>query len=79
MSSSNETQFELPDEKTTNLGDSTFDKNDGGSVGYNEEQYYLTGTKLVLLTGGLCLALFLFGLDTAIVSTVSNFSQHFTH
>ena len=72
MSSHNGTEFELPDEKTPNPGDSTFDKNDDLPVDYNEGQYYMSGPKLGLLIAGLCLALFLLGLDTAIVSTVSN-------
>ena len=42
-----------------------------GFTGYNEEQYYMSGPRLGLLIAGLCLALFLLGLDTAIVSTVS--------
>jgi hypothetical protein len=72
MSSSNGTELELPDEKAPNPGGFTFDKNDDGPVSYNEEQYYMSGPKLSLLIASLCLALFLLGLDTAIVSTVSN-------
>ena len=34
------------------------------------EQYFMSGSKLAILMTGLCLALFLIGLDTAIVSTV---------
>jgi hypothetical protein len=37
---------------------------------YDETQYYMSGSKLAILISGLCLALFLLGLDTAIVSTV---------
>jgi hypothetical protein len=74
MSSSNITERELSSEKAPDPGDSAFDKNDGSPVSYNEEQYYMSGPKLGLLISGLCLALFLLGLDTAIVSTVSNSS-----
>jgi hypothetical protein len=39
---------------------------------YDETKYYMSGSKLAILISGLCLALFLLGLDTAIVSTVGN-------
>jgi hypothetical protein len=38
----------------------------------SEEQCHMAGANLGLLFAGLCLALFLCGLDTAVVSTVSN-------
>jgi hypothetical protein len=39
------------------------------------EEYFVTGSKLAVLITGLCLALFLIGLDTAIVSTVCNLER----
>ena len=71
MSTSNGTELESPDEKLY-PADPTFDKNDGGTVGEAEGKHYMSGAKLNVLIAGLCLALFLLGLDTAIVSTVSN-------
>jgi hypothetical protein len=41
------------------------------SSNYDETQYYMSGPKLFVLIASLCLALFLLGLDTAIISTVS--------
>jgi hypothetical protein len=73
MSTSNSTELELPDEKAYHA-DSAFSKNDGGTVDVAVENYYMSGPKLGVLIAGLCLALFLLGLDTAIVSTVSNSS-----
>jgi hypothetical protein len=63
----------LPDEKAY-PADSTLDKNDGGAVDVADQKYYMSGSKLGVLIAGLCLALFLLGLDTAIVSTVSSSS-----
>ena len=40
------------------------------NIAKEAENYYLTGSKLAILMTGMCLALFLIGLDTAIVSTV---------
>ena len=40
------------------------------SSAFDETQYYMSGSKLGILIGSLCLALFLLGLDTAIISTV---------
>lgn len=71
MSAHNGTELESPNEKKPNPGDSTLNQNDDGLVGSNGETYYMSGPKLGLLIAGLCLALFLLGLDTAIVSTVS--------
>jgi hypothetical protein len=71
MSSSNRTELELADEKTSDPRDSTFEKDDGGPVNSIEDHYYMSGPKLGILIAGLCLALFLLGLDTAILSTVS--------
>jgi hypothetical protein len=73
MPSSNGTELQLPEEKAYSA-DSTFDKNDGGIVGADDRKHYMSGSKLGVLIAGLCLALFLLGLDTAIVSTVSNSS-----
>jgi hypothetical protein len=70
---------ELPDEKASDLGDSALNLEDDSPVDYNEEQYYMSGPKLGILIGGLCLALFLLGLDTSIVSTVTNSSGHSTN
>jgi hypothetical protein len=78
MASSSGTEAEFPDEKAPNAGDSSLGKHDGDSDGYNEEQYYMSGLKLGFLMTGLCLALFLLGLDTAIVSTVSILGWHLT-
>jgi hypothetical protein len=70
MSSSDVTEREISDEKVSHPGDHAFDKYDDSPITYNEEQYYMSGSKLGLLIAGMCLALFLLGLDTAIVSTV---------
>ncbi len=77
MSSPNGTELKLADEKASSLRDPTFDDNlnDGGPVNDNEERYYMSGPKLGVLIASLCLALFLLGLDTAIVSTVSKPSR----
>jgi hypothetical protein len=79
MSLPNVIEGELLDGKAPGPGDSTSEKNDGSPVSYNEEQYYMSGPKLGLLIGSLCLALFLLGLDTAIVSTVSNSGRRSTN
>ena len=70
MSSLSGTELELPDEKGPLPEDPVADANDRDAAGSNDEQYHMSGPKLGLLIGGLCLALFLLGLDTAIVSTV---------
>ncbi|CAI7657988.1 unnamed protein product [Penicillium pancosmium] len=69
MSRSKETDDESFDEK--GLGPSQQGPNgDGGVVDSKiHGQYYMSGPKLAMLIGGLCLSLFLLGLDTAIVST----------
>ncbi|KAH8803437.1 major facilitator superfamily domain-containing protein [Xylogone sp. PMI_703] len=65
MSSTSGTDFDTPDEKKLDTSDSTPNKDGDGNHG----QYYMSGPKLNVLIAGLCLALFLLGLDTAIVST----------
>ncbi|KAL7908505.1 major facilitator superfamily domain-containing protein [Trichoderma velutinum] len=45
------------------------DSDDPQPSSSDEEQYFMTGPKLAFVIGGLCIALFLLGLDTAIVST----------
>jgi hypothetical protein len=67
-----DTELQMPDEKTPGHVNSVADSNGRSLSSYNEKQYYMSGPKLGILIAGLCLALFLLGLDTAIVSTVSN-------
>jgi hypothetical protein len=43
---------------------------DGQPSSQSEDQYFMKGSKLAFVIAGLCVALFLLGLDTAIVSTV---------
>jgi hypothetical protein len=74
MTSTSALDAELPSEKTAAL-DSSSEDNDGQPPSSDGEQYFMSGSKLALIIGGLCIALFLLGLDTAIVSTVSN-SHH---
>jgi hypothetical protein len=69
--SSSRLEAEVPEDKVPSRGGSTLNENDGDPPSYNEEQYYMSGPKLFILIAGLCVSLFLLGLDTAIVSTVS--------
>jgi hypothetical protein len=77
MSSLKETEHEVVNEKASDLGDDVLDQKlskDDPAID-TEIRYYMSGPKLVVLTAGLCLALFLLGLDTAIVSTVSSLEE----
>lgn len=71
MASESATDVDLPNEKAAAL-DVSSEENDGQPPSPDGEQYFMSGPKLGLIIGGLCVALFLLGLDTAIVSTVSN-------
>ena len=51
-------------------------KNDDETVKQNNEQCYVSSLTLNLLITDLCLALFLLGLDTAILATVSIFCHY---
>lgn len=76
MTSTNETDDKSFNEKELGTDVPTPNEDDGGAVDSgNHGQYYMSGPELGILIGGLCLALFLLGLDTAIVSTVSNASK----
>ena len=75
MASFNEEGAGLPDDKLSNPLETSDTKITDSFAGYDEKQYYMSGPKLGLLIAGLCLALFLLGLDTAIVSTVCIESQ----
>jgi len=79
MSLSQGTELKSPAEGTPSPGDATLTKNEDGSVESNGKEYYMSGPKLGLLIAGLCLALFLLGLDTSIVSTVSKCSPSLIH
>jgi hypothetical protein len=46
-------------------------KSEQDGTEHDEEKYHVHGSKLGFLMAGLCIALFLLGLDTAIVATVS--------
>lgn len=79
MASISETDHESLDEKKLGSNNSPLNRDDGGALdSRNHGQYYMSGPKLGILISGLCLALFLLGLDTAIVSTVSNPSKRTT-
>ena len=70
MAATNDKEFKILGEEK--FGESTLDNGGGHPTSYNEEQYHMSGPKLGIIIAGLCLALFLLGLDTAIVATVSN-------
>jgi hypothetical protein len=61
---------------TGNSDDVASDPPEALNAPYDAEQYYMTGISLAILIGGLCLTLFLIGLDTAIISTVRHSIEH---
>ncbi|KAF2103560.1 MFS general substrate transporter [Rhizodiscina lignyota] len=67
MATTNEEELKIPDEKKS--GEPASDEDGGRPASYNQEQYYMSGPKLGIIIASLCLALFLLGLDTAIVAT----------
>jgi hypothetical protein len=77
MASTNDAELKTLEEKAPGPGDAVLDASGASSTSYDEEKYHMSGSKLGVLITGLCLALFLLGLDTAIVSTVSYPERHF--
>ena len=56
-------------------GDAELDASGAPSAPRDGEQYFMSGSKLFILIACLCLAIFLIGLDTSIVSTASTLGR----